>query len=551
MDFLDNQQEEDKTKLNQEVMDEPPTFADAGLQPELLQAIETIGWKVPTPVQQKCLPYTIRGRDVAGFAQTGTGKTGVFLITIANRILQKGERVNKKGNMGAPHAVILAPTRELAMQIQQDAEKLLEALGIKSLAVFGGVDYEKQARQIRDGIDVIVATPGRLKDYYQKKVLTLENCEQFVCDEADRMFDMGFIEDVEYFLDSLGENIQKLLFSATTNEQVKELAFEYLESPEYISVNPETLTPENIDQYAIICESKNKLKVMLGLMRDHNPTCAIIFTNTKLVAEWLYYKLTRNGIEADLITGDLPQRKRINLITRIKEGKIKALIATDVASRGLHISNVSHVYNFDLPDDPANYVHRIGRTARAGAKGCSYSLVCEDYGQNLEPIKALLGETLELNSQWHDERYLSIEDQAGNPFKDPTFKGSTIGREEKPSHGRGDGRKGAHAGRGDGRDRQDRDRGGKGRRPEQRGEKTQGHQGNGRHQHDGKGRHDRGSHRDSKHGRHGQDRNRHQQPRSHHPKRHDHPAAAASATPTTISGMIKKIFSVMFGRNKV
>ncbi len=549
MDFLDNQQDEEKEIKNQEVMKEPATFADAGLQPQLLEAVEHIGWKTPTPVQQKCLPYTIRGRDVAGFAQTGTGKTGVFLLTIANRILQKGERINKKGNLGAPHAVILAPTRELAMQIQQDAENLLDKLGIKSLAVFGGVDYEKQARQIRDGIDVIVATPGRLKDYYQKKVLTLENCEQFVCDEADRMFDMGFIEDVEYFLDSLGENIQKLLFSATTNDQVKELAFEYLESPEYISVNPETMTPENIEQYAIICESKNKLKVMLGLLRDHNPTCAIIFANTKMVAEWLHYKLTRNGIDADLITGDLPQRKRINLITRIKEGKIKALIATDVASRGLHISNLSHVYNFDLPDDPANYVHRIGRTARAGAKGCSYSLVCEDYGQNLEPIKALLGDKLELKSEWHDDRYLSIVDQAGNPFKDPTFKGSTIGRERdtKPAQGRGDGRKGAQSGRGDGRPRHD--RGGKGRRDEKPRDGQQQRQ-----HHDGKERQDRGHHKDHKRGQRPQhDRPRHD--RHQHHRHPDRPAAAASAqtasaAPTTVTGMIKKLFSVMFGRKK-
>ena len=397
------------------------TFEDAGLYPQVLECINKLGWTKPTPVQSLCLPYSTVGRDVAGFAQTGTGKTGVFLITAAQRLLAAREAAGgskNRSDAAYPKCIVLAPTRELAVQIDQDAEGFFKLMGITHMAVYGGTDWDKQAKQLRDGIDVIIATPGRLKDYFQKKVVAMDDVCVFVCDEADRMFDMGFISDVEFFLDKIPENTQKLLFSATTNPEVKELAFEYLNKPAYISVNPEVITPERIDQRAIICEATNKLRVMLGLLREQNPECSIIFTNTKLTAEWLLFKLVNNGIDADLITGDLPQKKRINLIQRIKEGKVKALIATDVASRGLHISRVTHVYNFDLPDEPANYVHRIGRTARAGASGSAISLICEDYGQNLAPIKELLGEASPLKAEWFNEAYLSIEDKAGNPFAD-------------------------------------------------------------------------------------------------------------------------------------
>ena len=402
------------------------TFSDAELNPALSEAIASLGWTAPTPVQSLCLPYTLKKRDVAGFAQTGTGKTGVFLITVAQQILSARETTaqtpdspsaSNDQRVSKPFSVVLCPTRELAMQIDADAQPIFNKLGIRSLAVLGGMDYEKQAQELRNFVDVVFATPGRIKDFLQKKIVSLEKCKIFVCDEADRMFDMGFIDDVVYFLDRLPENTQKLLFSATTNDQVKELAFEYLNNPEYISVNPESLTPENIDQHAVIVEARHKLKVMLGMLQDHKPECSIIFTNTKLTADWLHYKLSNNGIDADLITGDLPQKKRVDLIHRIKAGKVKALIATDVASRGLHISRVTHVYNFDLPDDPANYVHRIGRTARAGAKGFSYSIVCEDYGDNLVKINELLGEKYQVAAKWFPEGYLSIVDKAENPYK--------------------------------------------------------------------------------------------------------------------------------------
>lgn len=413
------------------------TFDAAPISDQLREAINKIGWTSPTPVQGMCLPYSLRGRDVAGFAQTGTGKTGVFLITIAETILRA--RLKSGSNDSVLRAIVLAPTRELALQIQADAEALLNHLGIKSLAVFGGVDYDKQASAIKSGIDLILATPGRLKDYLQKNIVRLKDLELFVCDEADRMFDMGFIEDVKFFFERINPTTQKLLFSATTNDNVSELAFEYLEAPEYISVTPESMTPERITQIAYMVESKDKLKVLLGLFREQAPTCAIVFTNTKIVAEWLQYKLQNNGIEASLLTGDLPQRKRIALIQQIKEGKMKALIATDVASRGLHISNLTHVYNFDLPDEAANYVHRIGRTARAGASGLAISLVCEDYGQNLATIQDLIGNQIPIQCTWPDPAYLAIQDMSGSPYKDPTFKSNSVRKSSGDDKRRGRG----------------------------------------------------------------------------------------------------------------
>ena len=579
------------------------TFEEANLDARLSDVIASMEWPTPTPVQGLCLPYTLQGRDVAGFAQTGTGKTGVFLITIAQRLLALGGRENRSGDMGLPFAVILAPTRELAMQISDDAEVMLAKLGISSMAVFGGIDYEKQAKALRSGIDVIVATPGRLKDYYQKKIVSLKDVQVFVCDEADRMFDMGFIEDVEFFLEKLGERTQKLLFSATTNEKVKELAFEYLETPEYISVNPEIITPELIEQHAIICESKNKLKVMLGLLREQNPNRAIIFTNTKLVADWLHYKLVRNGISADMITGDLPQNKRIQLIQKIKAGELKCLIATDVASRGLHISDVTHVYNFDLPDEAANYVHRIGRTARAGARGHSYSLVCEDYGGNLAAVKDMLAPAVDLRSEWFSPAYLEIEDKAGNPYADPEFRNNTLDKERGRGHsdrpdrdrprsdrppdrdrprgdrppdrdrprsdrppGRSEERKGAE---GRSRNQGGRSRGGGGGRsdhdqqqPMESRRSHGGAEGQGRSQqsergrsakrelmrNDSKGGHSRGGERQPSNGRGDRGRNANQRP--------DRAAASAASgmapvkTPSSITGLIKRFFSVMFGGKK-
>jgi len=537
------------------------SFEDLPLVPSIGEAIRQMGWITPTPVQKLCLPYTLRSRDVAGFAQTGTGKTAVFLITILNKLLSTPSPEGQSAGR-VPRAIVIAPTRELAMQSEQDAADLFAKTGLKSIAVFGGIDYDKQARDIAEGVDVIFATPGRLKDYIQKKVVRLEDISVFVCDEADRMFDMGFIEDVEFFLARIPQNAQRLLFSATTNDQVKELAFEYLENPEYISVNPETITPEKIEQFAIHCHATEKLRVLLGLLEDHKPDCAVIFTNTKLTAEWLYFKLQHNGVDADLISGDLPQKKRISLIHRIKEGKIKALVATDVASRGLHISRITHVYNFDLPDDAANYIHRIGRTARAGAKGYAYSLVCDDYGQNLTAINDLLG-PLAMQTTWPDARYLQIVDKAGNPFeeryaarRERFSEGPSRGRDGgggRPQQGRDGGRpQGRDQGRGGYGDKSKRDVGPRrdeGQRPQRpQSQHAQGLDANGNGDHKqrnrqrGRGGQERDQQSQSLH-QHGAQNGRRSGPVSGHAvvKAHDHDAA-----PKTMLGMIFKLLKTVF-----
>ena len=570
----DFEDESRKSAADEGASESLASFADAPLSDALRKAIADLGWTQPTPVQSMCLPLTLVGRDVAGFAQTGTGKTGVFLITAGQRILEhrataaSSNQTAPNGSKlasGAAHplALVLAPTRELAMQIEQDAQTVFGPLGITSLAVFGGIDYEKQAKTLRDGVDVIIATPGRLKDYFEKKLIRLEQCKIFVCDEADRMFDMGFIDDVEFFLSKLPQDVQKLLFSATTNDEVKELAFEYLDKPAYISVNPETMTPENIEQHAIIVDAPNKLKVMLGMLREHNPECCLIFTNTKLTAEWLHFKLSRNGIDVDLLTGDLPQSKRIQLIHKIKEGKVKGLIATDVASRGLHISRITHVYNFDLPQEPANYVHRIGRTARAGAKGSSFSLVCDDYGENFAGIKELLGEQFPVKAKWFDPSYDLISDSSGNPFEEriKAWKDAKASRFAGGSRAGGGTSRPGDRGPRPGGDRGPRPSGDRGPRPSgDRGPRPSGDRGPRRNEQTQQNSSQNSQPR-AQGGQQGQGRSQNHQDRQqernrpHHDRGQNNRQAPAHKSPvapqgSSVVGLVKKMFRALFGNKE-
>lgn len=389
-------------------------FIKLGVSHFLTDVLEKKGWTNPTEIQEKALPISLKGRDLAGFAQTGTGKTGVFLITFAESLLS--DKTHKTQKSKLPKALVICPTRELALQIEDEAINLLATLEVKTLALYGGTSLEPQIRSLQKGVDLVVATPGRLLDLCEQKFLKLDKIKFFVCDEVDRMFDMGFTSDVELIISKIPETAQKLAFSATLNERSKELCSKHLKDPSFISVNNLVITPESIKQNAIICQNQDKIKLLLSLLKQHEPDCAIIFTNTKLVASWLLFKLEKNNLNVQMISGDLPQNKRTKLIKQIKQGDIKILIATDVASRGLHIPNVSHVYNFDLPDDPANYVHRIGRTARAGAEGESHSFICEDYGQNFEAIQKLLGEKTPKPSYLKPEDIENVEDLAKNPF---------------------------------------------------------------------------------------------------------------------------------------
>lgn len=391
---------------------EKVTFSYLGFSDEIITAVNKQNYKKPTRVQALCLPHTLDGKDVAGFAQTGTGKTAVYLLTAAQKLLKIEDR---KAAPHKPYVLVIVPTRELADQVAQDAKKLFSGLNIKSLAVFGGVDVEKHANELNQAVDLVVATPGRLLDLHRSKRLELDHIQLLVIDECDRMFDMGFIDDVEYVLRHLPtERVQKLLFSATGSEKVKELAFEYLEQPEYIETDPVRITPEKISQIAYAVTAEQKFLTLMGHIKANNPECAIIFTNTKVVAEWIGYKLACNGLEVEVLTGDIPQRKRMSLIKKIKDGKCNLLVATDVLSRGLHVANLSHVYNFDIPDDSESFIHRIGRTARAGATGHAISLICEDYGYNMGGVEKLLGFKIPLMPV--PEAYLSAEDKSDYPF---------------------------------------------------------------------------------------------------------------------------------------
>lgn len=398
------------------------TFSYLGFSDQILEAIRKQNFDKPTRVQALCLPFTLDGKDVAGFAQTGTGKTAVYLLTAAHKLLTQD---NRQTNPHKPQVLVIVPTRELADQVNQDAKRLLGVLKIKSLAVFGGVDVERHISELNQAVDLVVATPGRLLDLHRSKKLELDDLQLLVIDECDRMFDMGFIDDVEYILRHLpNERVQKLLFSATGSEKVKELAFEYLDEPEYIETDPVRITPERITQVAFAVTAEQKFNTLMGHIRTNNPECAIIFTNTKVVAEWVGYKLACNGLNAEVLTGDLPQKKRLTLIKKIKEGKCNLLVATDVLSRGLHVANLSHVYNFDVPDDAESFIHRIGRTARAGATGYAITLICDDYGYNMGAVEKLLGFNIPLTPV--PDSYLAAEDKSDYPF-DNTGRVKTFG----------------------------------------------------------------------------------------------------------------------------
>jgi ATP-dependent RNA helicase RhlB len=367
--------------------DHPVAFSSLPIAEPVMRGIEAVGFEVCTPIQAKSLPISLTGKDVAGQAQTGTGKTAAFLITVFTRLLKHPER--KEG----PRALIVAPTRELVVQILQDAQAIGEFTGLTFHAVYGGVDYAKQRETLRDGIDVLIGTPGRLIDYFKQRVYTLKLIEVLVIDEADRMFDMGFIADLRFMLRRLPpfDQRQSMLFSATLNWDVMELAYEHMNEPVKIAVEPEKVTADNVEHVLYHVGRHEKLPLLLGLLQREKPQRALCFVNTKREAEWLANRLEDNGHHAAALTGDLHQRLRLRVLREFKAGELPFLIATDVASRGLHIEGVTHVFNYDVPQDPEDYVHRIGRTARAGASGKAITLACESYVEALESIEGLIG----------------------------------------------------------------------------------------------------------------------------------------------------------------
>jgi len=365
-------------------------FRSLALPDVVQQGIAATGFTACTPIQEQVLPLALAGKDVAGQAQTGTGKTAAFLITIFARLLRHPAAPNAEPS---PRSLIIAPTRELVMQILHDAEQLGRDTGLSMQAVYGGIDYRKQREMLHQGCDVLVGTPGRLIDYLKQRVYSLKHIEILVIDEADRMFDMGFIADLRFMLRRLPpyQKRQSMLFSATLSYAVMELAYEHMNDPIKVSVTPEQLTAENVEHVLYHVGRHEKLPLLLGLFQRERPARTMIFVNTKRAGEWLAQRLTDNGQAAQAITGDLDQRVRLRLVRDFKSGDLPILVATDVASRGLHIDDVSHVINYDLPQDPENYVHRVGRTARAGASGKAISLACEEYVESLQGIEVLTG----------------------------------------------------------------------------------------------------------------------------------------------------------------
>jgi ATP-dependent RNA helicase RhlB len=349
------------------------------------------GFTRATPIQAQTLPIALAGRDVAGQAQTGTGKTAAFLIALFNRLLTDSGDANRPIN--APRAIVIAPTRELAVQIHSDAEAIGKYTGLKLAIVFGGVDYDKQRRILEEGVDVLIGTPGRIIDYFKQHVFDLRHIQVAVMDEADRMFDLGFIKDIRFILRRMPHPTQRLtmMFSATLSHRVMELAYEHMNNPELIRIEPDKMTVDRVTQVLYFPSTEEKIPLLMGLLRRIDARRTMVFVNTKRVAEVLERTLTANGFVAQAISGDVPQNKRLKMMRDFHNGDIAVLIATDVASRGLHIPDVSHVFNFDLPNDAEDYVHRIGRTARAGAEGDAISFGCEEYAISLPDIERYIG----------------------------------------------------------------------------------------------------------------------------------------------------------------
>lgn len=367
-------------------------FESLNLHESLLTGLKEAGFEHCTPIQAEALPIALKGGDVAGQAQTGTGKSAAFLLACMHRLMTTPVAEDKTG----PWAIILAPTRELALQIHKDAERLGWFTGMDFACIYGGTGYESQRKALERGTDILIGTPGRIIDFYKQGVFSLDNIEVCILDEADRMFDMGFIADIRYLLRRMPPPDQRLnmLFSATLSERVRELAYEHMNEPESIKIESETITADRVRQTLYHVENTEKIGLLLGVLQQQDPTRTLIFVNTKRDADRVTGYLMGNDIKAAVISGDIPQNKREQLLGKFQSGDLPILVATDVAARGLHIPEVSHVINYDLPQDAEDYVHRIGRTARAGAAGEAISFACESYVYSLPDIEKYIDQKI-------------------------------------------------------------------------------------------------------------------------------------------------------------
>ena len=371
---------------------EPVRFQELALPDPLVAAVDELGFEFCTPIQGRSLPFSLSDYDVTGQAQTGTGKTAAFLITLFTRFWENPLQAEQR--TGTPRALVLAPTRELAMQIEGDAQSLSKHMGMRTVCVVGGMDYGKQREELEEGpVDVLVATPGRLIDFVERREINLREVEVLVIDEADRMLDMGFIPDVRRIVLQTPHKRkrQTLFFSATFNDAVMRLAQSWTIDAEHIIVEPESVATDTVDQKFWLVGARERQKVLFQFLSHAQPERAIIFANRRDQTHRIVEFLRKKDIPCEALAGDVPQRKRMATLARFKEGKLRYLIATDVAGRGIHVDGVTHVINYELPDDSEDYVHRIGRTGRAGASGTSISFVSEDDAFNLPALEEYLG----------------------------------------------------------------------------------------------------------------------------------------------------------------
>ena len=370
-------------------------FHDINLPEELMHAICDLGFQYCTPVQAEVFTKARQGENISGRAQTGTGKTAAFLITIMADFLRnpvQGERKN-----GTPRALVIAPTRELVIQIAKDAVGLGKYTGIRCEAVYGGMDYDKQRRQLNAGfVDIIAATPGRLLDYASKRVIDLSRVEMMVIDEADRMLDMGFIPDVRRIIGQTPRKEQRrtMLFSATLTDDVKQLASQWMSDPVEVEIEPDQVATETVEQIVYSVTSRDKFPLLMNLLKDPSFRRVLIFGNRRDRTKRLTDRLKRERISCDLLSGAVEQRRRLNILEDFRSGRTRVLVATDVAGRGIHIDDVTHVINYEFPYEPEDYVHRIGRTGRVGTEGTAISFACEDESFIIPDIEAYIGREL-------------------------------------------------------------------------------------------------------------------------------------------------------------
>lgn len=366
-------------------------FDQFDLDVSILEGLADAGFTHCTPIQAATLPIALAGQDIAGQAQTGTGKTAAFLLVTLERLLASQPTLSDHPSQ--PRALIVAPTRELAVQIHKDTLLLARHTGFRIGLVFGGTGYQEQREALAAGVDILIGTPGRLIDYFKQHVFSLGRVEVVVLDEADRMFDLGFIKDIRYLMRHMPRPDARLgmLFSATLSYRVLELAYEHMNNPQLVKIESETVTADRVRQRCYMTANSEKIPLLIGLVRTWQDPRVMVFVNTKREADRVWGYLQGNGINTAVLSGDVPQKKRLKLLKHFTDGELPVLVGTDVAARGLHIPDVTHVVNYDLPEDPEDYVHRIGRTARAGATGDAISFVCETYAFCLPDIERFIG----------------------------------------------------------------------------------------------------------------------------------------------------------------